>query len=225
MHTDYIFQFRLVWAAFPRLVDGALLTLGLSVAVMCIGLLIGIACALGRSSPSRWLQWPVAAYVETIRNTPFLIQLFFVYFGLPSIGIQLDPIEAALIGMSINCGAYTTEIVRAGIDAIPRGQIEAGRALGFGVPSIVRHIIMFPALRAVFPALASQFILMMLGSAVVSTISVEELTGVAHLLETETFRPFEVYIVAAGMYLAIAFALKSLFLAIDRLYFQRRGRA
>jgi len=164
MQTDYIFQFRLVWAAFPRLVDGALLTLGLSVAVMCIGLLIGIACALGRSSPSRWLQWPVAAYVETIRNTPFLIQLFFVYFGLPSIGIQLDPIEAALIGMSVNCGAYTTEIVRAGIDAIPRGQIEAGRALGFGVPSIVRHIIMFPALRAVFPALASQFILMMLGS-------------------------------------------------------------
>jgi polar amino acid transport system permease protein len=127
--------------------------------------------------------------------------------------------------MSINCGAYTTEIVRAGIEAIPRGQIEAGRALGFGVPSIVRHIIMFPALRAVFPALASQFMLVMLGSAVVSTISVEELTGVAHLLETETFRPFEVYIVTAAIYLAIAFSLKGLFFAIDSLYFQRRGRA
>jgi polar amino acid transport system permease protein len=91
--------------------------------------------------------------------------------------------------MSLNCGAYATEIVRAGIDAIPRGQIEAGRAMASAVPSIVRHIILFPALRAVFPALASQFILVMLGSAVVSTISVEELTGVAHLLETETFRP------------------------------------
>ena len=225
MNADYIFQFRPVWKALPRLMDGALLTLELSVAVIGIGLAIGIACALGRSSPSAWLRWPVSAYVEVIRNTPFLIQLFFIYFGLPSIGIQLDPIEAALIGMSINCGAYATEIVRAGIDAIPRGQIEAGRALGFGVPSIVRHIIMFPALRAVFPALASQFILVMLGSAVVSTISVEELTGVAHLLETETFRPFEVYIVAAGIYLAIAFSLKGVFFGVERFYFQRRGRA
>jgi polar amino acid transport system permease protein len=225
MHTDYVFQFRPVWAALPRLVDGALLTLELSVSVICIGLFIGIACALARTSRSAWLRWPAAAYVEAIRNTPFLIQLFFIYFGLPSLGIQLDPVEAALIGMSVNCGAYATEIVRAGIDAIPRGQIEAGRALGFGVPSIVRHIILFPALRAVFPALASQFILVMLGSAVVSTISVEELTGVAHLLETETFRPFEVYIVAAGIYLAIAFSLKGVFFAVERLYFQRRGRA
>lgn len=225
MNTDYIFQFRPVWKAFDRLLEGALLTLQLSVTVICVGLLIGIACALARSSPSRWLRWPVSVYVEAIRNTPFLIQLFFIYFGLPSVGIQLDPIEAALIGMSVNCGAYATEIVRAGIDAIPRGQIEAGRALGFGVPTVVRHIILFPALRAVFPALASQFILVMLGSAVVSTISVEELTGVAHLLETETFRPFEVYIVAAGIYLAIAFSLKGVFFAVDRLYFQRRGRA
>jgi polar amino acid transport system permease protein len=225
MATDYVFQFRPVWAALPRLVDGALLTLELSVVVIAVGLVIGIACALARTSRRPWLYWPAAAYVEAIRNTPFLIQLFFIYFGLPSIGLQLDPVQAAMIGMSVNCGAYATEIVRAGIDAIPRGQIEAGRALGFGVPSIVRHIILFPALRAVFPALASQFILVMLGSAVVSTISVEELTGVAHLLETETFRPFEVYIVAAGIYLGIAFSLKTFFFAVDRLYFQRRGRA
>jgi polar amino acid transport system permease protein len=225
MQTDYVFQFRPIWAALPRLLDGALLTLELSVIVIGIGLAIGIACALARSSRRRWLSWPVAVYVEAIRNTPFLIQLFFIYFGLPSIGLQLDPVQAALIGMSVNCGAYATEIVRAGIDAIPRGQIEAGRALGFGVPSIVRHIVLFPALRAVFPALASQFILVMLGSAVVSTVSVEELTGVAHLVETETFRPFEVYIVAAGIYLAIAFSFKAVFLAIDSLYFRRRGRA
>lgn len=225
MQTDYVFQFRPVWVALPRLLDGALLTLQLSVAVICIGLAIGIVCALARSSRRRWLRWPVAVYVEAIRNTPFLIQLFFIYFGLPSIGLQLEPVQAALIGMSINCGAYATEIVRAGIEAIPRGQIEAGRALGFGVPSIVRHIILFPALRAVFPALASQFILVMLGSAVVSTVSVEELTGVAHLVETETFRPFEVYIVAAGIYLAIAFSFKAVFAAIDGLYFRRRGRA
>jgi polar amino acid transport system permease protein len=164
-------------------------------------------------------------YVEAIRNTPFLVQLFMIYFGLPSLGVRLDPVEAALIGMSVNCGAYATEIVRAGIEAIPRGQLEAARAMGFPVPSIVRHVVMFPALRAVFPALASQFILVMLGSAVVSTISVEELTGVGHLIETENFRPFEVYLVVTGIYLAIAFSFKLTFAVVDRFYFQARGRA
>ncbi|VWX61062.1 Polar amino acid ABC transporter, inner membrane subunit [Burkholderiales bacterium 8X] len=222
---DYVFQFGSVWAAWPRLMAGARLTIELSLATIAIGLAIGIVCALARTSHRAWLRWPAATYVESIRNTPFLIQLFLIYFGLPSLGIRLDPVEAALIGMSINCGAYATEIVRAGIDAIPRGQLEAARALGFPVPSIVRHIILFPALRAVFPALASQFILVMLGSAVVSTVSVEELTGVAHLIETENFRPFEVYIVATGIYLAIAFSLKLAFFAVDRFYFQVRGRA
>ena len=222
---DYAFQFGSVWAALPRLAEGARLTIMLSLATIGIGLVIGIACALARTSHRAWLRWPAAIYVESIRNTPFLIQLFLIYFGLPSLGVRLDPVEAALIGMSINCGAYATEIVRAGIDAIPRGQLEAARALGFPVPSIVRYVILFPALCAVFPALASQFILVMLGSAVVSTVSVEELTGVAHLIETENFRPFEVYLVVTAMYLAIAFSLKLTFAAIDRFYFQRRGHA
>jgi polar amino acid transport system permease protein len=222
---DYAFQFNTVWAALPRLVEGAKLTIMLSVATIAIGLVIGIVCALARTSHRAWLRWPASIYVEAIRNTPFLIQLFLIYFGLPSLGVRLDPVEAALIGMSINCGAYATEIVRAGIEASPRGQLEAARAMGFPVPSIVRHVILFPALRAVFPALASQFILVMLGSAVVSTVSVEELTGVAHLIETENFRPFEVYLVVTAMYLAIAFVLKLIFAAIDRFYFQTRGHA
>jgi polar amino acid transport system permease protein len=222
---DYTFQFGSVWTALPRLAEGAKLTIGLSVATICIGLLIGILCALARTSHRAWLHWPASVYVEAIRNTPFLIQLFLIYFGLPSLGVRLDPVEAALIGMSVNCGAYATEIVRAGIDAIPRGQLEAARAMGFPVPSIVRHVIMFPALRAVFPALASQFILVMLGSAVVSTVSVEELTGVAHLIETENFRPFEVYLVVTAIYLAIAFTFRLVFAALDRFYFQVRGRA
>jgi polar amino acid transport system permease protein len=222
---DYTFQFGSVWAAMPRLIEGAKLTITLSVATIGIGLLIGILCALARTSHRAWLRRPAAVYVEAIRNTPFLIQLFMIYFGLPSLGVRLEPVQAALVGMSINCGAYATEIVRAGIDAVPRGQLEAARAMGFPVPSIVRHVILFPALRAVFPALASQFILVMLGSAVVSTVSVEELTGVAHLIETENFRPFEVYLVVTAMYLAIAFTFKVVFAAVDRFYFQARGRA
>ncbi len=222
---DYTFQFGSVWVALPRLLEGAKLTILLSLATIGIGLAIGIVCALARTSRRRWLRWPAATYVEAVRNTPFLVQLFLIYFGLPSLGIRLEPIDAALIGMSVNCGAYATEIVRSGIDAIPRGQLEASRALGFPVPAIVRHIILFPALRAVFPALASQFILVMLGSAVISTISVEELTGVAHSVETENFRPFEVYLVVTGIYVAIAFALKLAFASVDRFYFRVRGRA
>src|SRR3982750_1783605 len=107
----------------------------------------------------------------------------------------------------------------------PPGQLEAARAMGFPVPSIVRHVILFPALRAVFPALASQFILVMLGSAVVSPVSVEALTGVAHLIETENFRPFEVYLVVTAIYLAIAFSFKLVLAAVDRYYFQLRGSA
>lgn len=222
---DYTFQFGSVWVALPRLLEGAKLTILLSLATIGIGLAIGIVCALARTSRRRWLRWPAATYVEAVRNTPFLVQLFLIYFGLPLLGIRLEPIDAALIGMSVNCGAYATEIVRSGIDAIPRGQLEASRALGFPVPAIVRHIILFPALRAVFPALASQFILVMLGSAVISTISVEELTGVAHSVETENFRPFEVYLVVTGIYVAIAFALKLAFASVDRFYFRVRGRA
>src|SRR3954463_6075248 len=222
---EYTFQLGSVWAALPRLAEGAKLTILLSGGPIVIALLMGILCALVRTSHRRWLRRPAAVYVESIRNTPFLIQLFMIYFGLPSLGVRLEPVEAALVGMSINCGAYATEIVRAGIDAIPRGQLEAARAMGFPVPSIVRHVILFPALRAVFPALASQFILVMLGSAVVSTVSVEELTGVAHLIETENFRPFEVYLVVTAIYLAIAFSFKLAFAAVDRYYFQMRGRA
>src|SRR4051794_1157226 len=182
---DYTFQFGSVWAALPRLAEGAKLTILLSVAPIGIGLLIGVLCALMRTSHRAWLRRPAAVYVESIRNTPFLVQLFMIYFGLPSLGVRLDPVEAALIGMSINFGADAPAVGRAGIEPVPRGQLEAARAMGFPVPSIVRHVILFPALRAVFPALASQFILVMLGSAVVSTVSVEELTGVAPLIETE----------------------------------------
>ncbi|WP_458094346.1 amino acid ABC transporter permease [Roseomonas sp. WA12] len=220
----YTFQFGAVFASIDVLAKGAWLTVQLSVAAMVAGLVFGALFAVIRSFGGRWAGMAVAAYVEVIRNTPFLIQLFLIYFGLPSLGVSLDPVTAALIGMSVNCAAYTTEIIRSGIMSVPRGQIEAARALAFSTTDIVRHIVLFPALRVAAPALGSQFVLVMLGSSVVSTISAEELTAVGHVLETETFRPFEVYIVVTLMYLAIAFALKLLFAWIDTAWFARRGR-
>ena len=223
--TVYTFHFGAVFAAWGALLAGAWLTAKLSVGCMLAGLAIGTACAVASTFGGRMLARAVRAYVEVIRNTPFLIQLFLIYFGLPSLGVSLDPVWAALLGMSINCGAYVAEIVRAGIAGIPAGQIEAARALALRTGQIVRLIVLFPALRQAAPALGAQFVLVMLGSSVVSTISAEELTATGHVLETETFRPFEVYLVITALYVALALALKGVFAGLDHAYLGRRGRA
>ena len=221
----YTFRFGAVFDSMDLLLKGALLTIELSAGTMAAGLLFGMLFAVGRSFGGRWLRAAIGAYVEAIRNTPFLIQLFLIYFGLPSLGVALSPVEAALLGMSVNCAAYSTEIIRSGIEAIPRGQIEAARALAFSTRDVIRHVVLFPALRVAAPALGSQFVLVMLGSSVVSTVSADELTATGHILETQTFRPFEVYIVVTLIYLAIAFAMKLGFGALDVAWFARRGRS
>lgn len=222
---EYTFHFGAVFAAWSALLAGAWLTAKLSVGCMAAGLVLGTACAVAATFGGRVLAGAVRAYVEVIRNTPFLIQLFLIYFGLPSLGVSLDPVWAALIGMSVNCAAYVAEIMRAGILAVPPGQIEAARALALRTGQIVRRVVLFPALRQAAPALGAQFVLVMLGSSVVSTISAEELTATGHVLETQTFRPFEVYLVITVFYVAMALALKAVFAALDRSYFARRGRA
>jgi polar amino acid transport system permease protein len=220
---DYIFQFGAIIDNMPRLLEGARLTVLLTIATMVGGLIIGLLGAFGRTFGPAPIRTLLTVYVETIRNTPFLIQLFLIYFGLPWLGIRLSPVWAALIGMTVNCGAYSIEIIRSGILSIPRGHLEAGRALAFRTRDIIRHIVLFPAMRVSLPALGSQFVLVMLGSSVVSTIATEELTAMGHLLETETFRPFEVYIVVTLLYVAIALSMKALFAAISHFYFNRRG--
>ena len=132
----------------------------------------------------------IQVYIEIIRNTPFLVQLFFVYFGLPTLGIRLPAGQAALIALTINIGAYATEIVRAGVESITKGQIEAGRSLGLSGVQIFIYVILKPALMTVYPALTSQFILFMLNSAVISVISAQELAYQAKFLQSRTFQKF-----------------------------------
>ncbi len=127
---NYSLQFRDVFAASDLLLDGLVLTLELSVVTMVSGLAIGTAGAAARVYGPNWLRRPVAVYVEAIRNTPLIVQLFLIFFGLPSAGIKLDAETAAMVALSINLGAYSIEIIRAGLEAIPRSQIEAGQSLG-----------------------------------------------------------------------------------------------
>lgn len=211
----YVFQFGIVRDNIDKLVEGAVATLWMSCLAMCFGLSIGIVCAYLRKSAPTPIRWFVATYVEFFRNTPLLVQLFIIYFSLPTIGIRLDAEEAAVFGLSINLGAYATEIVRAGIEAVPQGQIEAGRALGLSRLLIFRFVILYPALKTVYPALASQFVILMLGSSIVSAISATELTAVANSLQSTTFRAFEFYFATTAIYLAMSVMMR---LALSGIY-------
>ena len=212
----YQFQFGDVFAAWPLLLQGTWTTIQLSLSAMLLGLVVAIACAWGKTSGPVFVRWVINAYIEVIRNTPFLVQLFFFFFALPSLGLRWTAHTAALTAMVVNLGAYATEIIRAGIESIPRGQIEAGLALSLKGYEVFRFVILKPALKAIYPALTSQFILLMLSSAVVSAISADDLTSVAANLQSQTFRSFEIYIVVAAIYLVLAIAFSALFRAVYR---------
>ncbi|MDD0814706.1 amino acid ABC transporter permease [Curvibacter sp. HBC28] len=208
---NYSFQFEDVLAAWPLLLKGTWITVQLSLLATVLGLAVAILGAWGKTAGPRPLRWLIQVYIELIRNTPFLVQLFFFFFALPAIGLRWSAYTAALTAMVINLGAYATEIIRAGIEAIPKGQIEAGLALNLKRWEIFRFIILKPAIKAIYPALTSQFILLMLSSAVVSVISADDLTSVAANLQSQTFRSFEIYIVLALIYLGLSMLFSALF--------------
>ena len=218
----YQFQFRDVLAYWPSLLDGVATTLMLAVTGMAGGVLVGILGGAAQLYGPRPLRLIAAAYVEAIRNTPLLVQLFIVFFGLPQIGLRLDAPVAAIVTLIVNVGAYATEIVRAGLQAIPRTQIEAGHALGLSGYQVFRHVVLVPALRMMFPALASQFTLLLLATSVVSFISVEDLFHTASIIESRTFRDFEVYTVIGVVYLALALVCRAGFALLYRVAFGRR---
>ena len=149
----YSFQFRDVFPAWEFLLDGLILTLELSLVTMVVGLVIGVIGAAGRVYGPAWIRRSIAVYVETIRNTPLIVQLFLIFFGLPSAGVKFDANTAAMIALSVNLGAYSIEIIRAGIESIGHGQTEAAYALGLSRFRTFRLIILPQALRVVVPPL------------------------------------------------------------------------
>ena len=215
----YTFRFAPVLSRIDMMLDGLVLTLWLTAIVIVAGFALGVAGALAARARAAWLRAAVHCYVEAIRNTPLLAQLFFIYFGLPGLGLRLDAIPAGLIALTVNLGAYTTEIVRGGIDAVPRGQVDAGTALGLTPVQVFFLIVLKPALKTMFPSLASQFTLLMLSSSLLSQIGVTELFHMASLIDSATYRSFEVYAVVCGFYLALALAFRLLFTAIYHLAF------
>jgi polar amino acid transport system permease protein len=215
----YQFDFAALAPYWEQFLRGCGLSILLALCSIVIGLALGIVTALAKRSRFRSARLVATSYVELIRNTPFLVQVFFIYFGLPTLGLSFAPWSAAILALSINCGAFAAEVIRGGIDAVPRGQYEAGTALGLKPLQVFRYIVLKPALRIIFPALSGQFVLALLTTSIVSSISAEELTAVAESLDTITFRSFEIYIVATLLYLAMSMALATVFKLISRTYF------
>jgi polar amino acid transport system permease protein len=212
-------DFTVVISRWADLLQGVAFTLALSIVGITFALLIGVGGVAAQRSGKKLLQIPVQVFVELIRNTPFLIQIFFLFFALPYTGIRLNPTITAIIALSINGGAYAIEIIRGGVDSIPRGQIEAGTALGLSRTQVFRDIVMTPALRAIYPALSSQFILLTLTTSVCSSISANELTHFAQRIESETFRSFEVYFTITGLYLLISWLIMGALSFLGSRYF------
>lgn len=204
------FDFGAVLVDWRLLAKGVAWTVGLTAIATVIGMAVGVACAWARASGPAWLRWLVGSYVELIRNTPFIVQLFFIFFGLPAAGVKLTPETASIIAMVLNLGAYATEIIRAGIEATPKGQIEAAVSLALDKVQVFTRVILPPALKKVWPAMVSQIIIVMLGSAVCGQISTEELSYAANLIQSRNFRAFEAFIVATLVYLALAVGLRRL---------------
>jgi polar amino acid transport system permease protein len=216
---NYKFDFGPVIDGLPDLLWGCLGTLGLALAGMVLALVIGIGGVVLRDSPYRGLRWLVISFVELIRNTPFLVQIYFIFFALPLAGIRLDPTPTAIIALGVNGGAYAIEIIRGGVQSISKGQIEAGLALGLHKGQVFRLVVLKPALRAIFPSLTSQFILLTLTTSIASAISAYELTSVAQNIENNSFRSFEVYGVVTLLYLVMSWLMMRMFAQITARHF------
>ena len=180
--------------------------------------------AMASTGRVRALRIAARIYVESIRNTPLLVQLFIVFFGLPSIGIRLGANTAALIALSINMGAYGAEILRAGFESVRQSQVEAGRSLGLTAGQTFRHVVLYQAVKAIYPALASQFVLIMLATSVVSSIGATELFNQAAFIDSRTYLSFEAYTLITLSYLVLTLGFRGLFAAIFWLAFVRRSR-
>jgi polar amino acid transport system permease protein len=216
------------WTAIPRfipaLLQGAQLTLLITLAAMLIGIVVGVVMAAGRVSHLRILRLLAGAYVEFIRNTPVLLQIFIFFYGLPSLGLRLSAVAAGSVGLGLNAGGYLAEIFRAGLNGVPKGGREAALALAFSEWQIFVHITAPLAMRAAYPAFCNLVIAILLASSLLSTISVFELTGITNDISTKSFLTFEVYGTAAVFYIGLNLMISLLLATAGKLMFPARSR-
>lgn len=206
----------LILRVYPFFLQAALVTIQISALALVLGLAVAALVTTGRLSASPLLRWPAVAFVSVFRGTPCLIQLFILYFGGPQIGINLEPFAAGVIGLGLNIAAYMSESMRGAIAAVDRGQMEASRAIGFGRFDTMRRIILPQAGRLMVRPLGVNAVALLKGSALVSTISVVELTYTAQRFIGSTYKPFEIFAIAAALYMIIVYAMSKAIDLFDR---------
>jgi polar amino acid transport system permease protein len=194
------FYFGDILPYLPIMLQALWVSIYVTVASFASGSVLGLFIYLGKSSRFRALRALSQTYIEIIRNTPLLVQLYLIYFGLGQVGINLNPLWSVLIGMTLNNAAYTAEIFRGGIDAVPKGLREAGSALGMRFHQIFRYVVLKPGIRNVLPALTNQFIILFLFSSIGSVIALDELTSTLQNLNSQTLRTLEIFTVGALLY-------------------------
>lgn len=203
----YTFEWAAVWRAVPYLLQGAALTVLISLLAMVLAAALGLALAVSTQAAGRTALRLVGAYVEVFRNTPLLIQIFIVYFGLPQLGVRLSPFLSGLSALVLYAAAYNAEIFRAGLEAVPRGQHEAALSCGLSTGQALRFVIVPQAMRIAFPALGNNLVSLVKNSSLVSTIGMVELMFVANDISFNNFRTFEIYGATAVLYVGLVLAL------------------
>jgi polar amino acid transport system permease protein len=214
------YQWRTVLAYLPDYLHAAVLALRITVLGFVLAFALAVIAALARDSGSRILRFAGACYVEVIRNTPVLLQIFIVYFAFPTLGIRLSAVTAGIIALGVNVGAYLTEVVRAGFSSVERGQLEAAQVLGLSRLSVFTYIVAPQALRNVYPSLVNNLVQVLLGTSLLSTIAVPEITGVATVINARTLLFVQVFGIAVVAYLILSYGLSVAADIIRRLLFR-----
>jgi polar amino acid transport system permease protein len=213
----YDLNFRLIWRNFDKLWDGLILSLELALVSILIGIVIGLALAVAHVSGGKLVRRAIAVYVEAIRNVPLILLVYLVFYGLPqAIDLRYDATASFVITLSLYSGAYLVEVFRSGLEAIPKGQMDAGRAIGLTPWQVFRHVRLPAMVRISLPALSNTFISLFKDTSVASVIAVPELTYGAQWINFNTFRIVEVYLVVTAMYLATGYTLLFLLRLLER---------
>ncbi len=221
---SYTLHFGQVTGYLPYLIGGAWISLQIAFLAFCGGMVIGMFGAMAKTFGGRLIKAVTEVYVTFFMNTPQLVQIFFIYFALPDAGILLSSYEAVLLGMTLNAGAYLTEIQRAGFQSVHRNEMEAAETLGMTLMQRVRYVVLPHIARVLFPPLSNQYILMTLGTSMAAIFGVEELTGRAFNVNAETFRSIEVFSLTAVLYIALTMAATLILGLLGRYLFRAKMR-
>lgn len=221
---QYTIHFSQVLHHVPYLLGGALLAFQIAFIAFCGGMVLGLLGATGMTFGGRFIRGFIGAYVTFTTNTPQLVQIYFLFFALPEVGILLTPYQAVLIGMTLNAGAYLTEIQRAGFLSVRRSELEAAETLGMSLHQSVRYVILPHIMKVLFPPLSNLYILMTLGTSMAAIFGLEELTGRAFNINAETFRSIEIFLITAGLYFIITVAASTVLVYGGRWLFRVKGK-